>query len=90
MVVYLIHLERKFKHAQHYIGWTDYDDPEYRMKHHRNGNGSKFLRAVNKAGIDYSIVRTWPGKDGNFERFLKNKKHASRFCPICSPQKQLL
>jgi hypothetical protein len=30
------------------------------------------------------VVQTWPGEDGNFERKLKNQKHASRLCPVCN------
>ena len=37
-------------------------------------------------GIQFNVVRTWPDGDRNFERSLKNKKKASRFCPICNPK----
>jgi len=39
--VYLIHLESKIAHAQHYIGWAKFYIQ--RVRHHRNGTGAKFL-----------------------------------------------
>jgi len=81
MMVYLIHFDRPYKHAQHYIGYTDNLDS--RIDCHRHGNGSKLLKAVNAAGIGYKVVRTWPDGDRSFQRQLKNQKNASRFCPTC-------
>lgn len=80
-VVYLIHLERPMAHAQHYIGWCR-DGPEERLATHREGKGSRLLRAVNAAQIPYDIVRIWKG-DRNLERRLKNRKNAKRLCPVC-------
>ena len=53
-----------------------------RLFHHRKGKGSRFLAAANSLGIDYDVVREWPG-DKQFERQLKNRKCAPRYCPIC-------
>lgn len=79
-MVYLIHFDKPFKHAQHYIGYTEHF--EERMDCHKHGTGSRLLRAVNKAGIGWKVVRTWEG-DGNLERRLKNWKKASQLCPVC-------
>ncbi len=83
-MVYLIHFNEKYYHAQHYIGYTRSGRilPE-RISHHRQGHGAKLLEALNKHGIGYEVVRTW--KDGNktLERKLKNRKNASFLCPIC-------
>lgn len=78
--VYLIHLKTKIGHAQHYIGWAL--NVKGRLFHHRKGKGSRFLAAANSLGIDYDVVREWPG-DKQFERQLKNRKCAPRYCPIC-------
>lgn len=84
-MVYLIHLEIPYKHARHYIGFVDGDDlVENRLKKHRSGIGSKFLRAVNNAGIYYFIARLWPGYTRDQERQLKNRKKARELCPICN------
>lgn len=87
-MVYLIHFDKKYYHAQHYIGFVD--EPihklEKRIEYHKKGRGSKLLKVLVEKGIEFSVVRTWPDGDRNFERSLKNKKKASRFCPICNPK----
>lgn len=81
--VYLLHFDRKYKHARHYIGWTRFLDR--RLDHHRNGTGARLMRAVVGAGIDFVLARKWEDKDGNFERKLHNYKNARDLCPICNP-----
>jgi predicted GIY-YIG superfamily endonuclease len=85
-MVYLIHFEKKIGHAQHYIGFCYDERFAARIHHHEKGTGSRLLKAVNEAGIKWSVVRQWPNEDGNFERKLKNKKKASLLCPICLKQ----
>ncbi len=79
--VYLIHLEIKIAHAQHYIGWAKWFST--RIRHHRNGTGAKFLAEAVRREINFDVVRTWENTDGNFERKLKNRKKARTLCPIC-------
>lgn len=79
--VYLIHLDEKIHHAQHYIGWSKFFNQ--RIAHHRHGSGAKFLAEAVRRGIDFKVVRTWHNKDGKFERKLKQQKNARRFCPTC-------
>lgn len=87
-MVYLIHFERKLYHAQHYIGFTDVPLID-RVERHLAGNGSKLLRAVTKAGIEWEVVRVWQDKDRKFERKLKNQKNSKLLCPICKIEKYL-
>lgn len=82
--VYLIHLDEKISHAQHYIGWAKYFSK--RIEYHRTGNGAKFLAEAVRLNINFEVVRTWKNKDGNFERKLKNQKNARRFCPKCKEE----
>ena len=84
MTVYLIHLERPYHHARHYLGFAG--DLQQRLIQHRNGTGAKLLRAVNKAGIPYQVVRTWEGY-GALEQQLKARKNAPRLCPVCMQQR---
>lgn len=79
--VYLIHFNRPLAHARHYIGSTD--DLERRLHEHEQGNGSKLMAAVGRAGITWRLARTWPG-DRAWERRLKRYKKSHRLCPICS------
>lgn len=83
-MVYLLCFDKKFKHAQHYIGFAENQRTfEIRMKHHASGRGSRLMDAVTKAGIGFKVARTWEDGDRNFERKLKNQKNASRLCPHC-------
>lgn len=79
--VYLLHFERPYKHARHYIGWTT-GDLTRRMRQHRNGTGARLMQVVTSAGIDFGLARTWTG-GRNLERSLKNRGGASRACPLC-------
>lgn len=81
--VYIIHLDDKLSHAKHYIGYSK--NIPGRFWHHVNGTGCRFLAACNRKGIKYRITRIWEGKDGNYERLLKNLKESKLLCPVCNP-----
>lgn len=78
--VYLLHFERPYKHAAHYLGWTR--DLEGRLAEHRAGRGSRLMAVVMAAGIGFELARTWAG-DRKRERQLKKQGGASGCCPIC-------
>jgi len=40
-IVYLLHFERSYRHARHYIGFTQ--NLEQRLEQHRAGRGSPLL-----------------------------------------------
>ncbi len=80
-MIYLLHFEKPFKHAKHYLGFTD--DLERRIERHKRGDGSKLIAAVVKANIGFVLARVWPEGDRNFERKLKNGKNTPRLCPLC-------
>ena len=69
--------------AQHYIG---VDLTGQRIQTQTAGQGAAIVRAVQSRGIGFVVAATWPGTR-QFERQLKNRKHASRFCPICHQAK---
>lgn len=85
--VYLIHFKQPFKHARHYLGWCDGGNLAKRVKRHKQGNGSKLMRAVVDAMIEWEVVRTWENVDRNFERALKKRKKTACFCPVCRGNK---
>ena len=76
---YLICLDEPYFHARHYLGYSD--DIPARLTTHRKGHGSPLLAAALAAGIDFRVVRIWPGADRHFERKLHNP-HGSRLCVI--------
>lgn len=81
-VVYLLHFERPYKHARHYLGSTD--DLRERLEQHVRGTGARLLAVVRDAGIAWTIARTWQG-DRTLERRLKRHGGMRRLCPRCTP-----
>ncbi|MFI7447910.1 hypothetical protein ACIBQX_10470 [Nonomuraea sp. NPDC049714] len=79
--VYLLHFERPYKHARHYIGWTP-GDLNRRLRQHRNGTGARLMAVITAEGIDFVVARLWTG-GRNLERSLKRRGGASRCCPLC-------
>lgn len=84
---YLIHFDRPYFHAKHYIGWSG--DIEARFEEHKKGNsGVALIRAVVKAGIELRLARVWEDASRDDERRMKNWKNAgSRLCPICKGER---
>lgn len=84
-MVYLIHFDQPFKHACHYIRFSE--SPacfERRIEHHRSGRGAAIMKAVTNAGIGWSVSRIWEDGDRTFERKLKNRKNSKQLCPHCN------
>lgn len=84
--VYLLHFDRPYRHARHYIGWTA--DLDARLAEHAAGHGARLLAVVKAAGIGWSLARTWPGNRAR-ERQIKNQGGASRRCPACGVRPRL-
>jgi predicted GIY-YIG superfamily endonuclease len=82
--VYLIHFKEKYHHAGHYLGYTKH--LWFRIITHRANIGAKLLRAVNRAGISWEVVRTWAVDSQELERKLKSLKNSPRLCPMCNPE----
>lgn len=86
-MVYLIHFDKPYRHARHYIGFTD--NMDRRMHEHEfNCNGARLLQVVREAGIGFRVVRTWPDGDRSLERKLKNWKKSSCLCPVCRAERR--
>lgn len=83
--VYLIHFVTPYRHARHYLGWTE-GPLELRIGAHREGRGSRLMEVVQAAGVDWQLVRTWPGATRNDERRLKGHS-STRYCPVCQALK---
>lgn len=79
--IYLIHFDRPYKHAQHYLGWAK--QLSARIAHHQDGTGANLLKFVRAAGIPFHMVRTWPGTRTD-ERVLHNYKNSRGLCPVCT------
>lgn len=83
MTIYVLHFSEPIEHARHYIGWTGKDDVQERLKSHMNGAGARIMRAVARRGIKVELALVIPGADLNFERQIKNRGGAGRWCPLC-------
>lgn len=79
--VYLLHFDAPFGHAKHYTGWSA--DLPARLAEHEAGRGARLTEVVAEAGIRFVLTRTWPGVTRVFERSLKNRGGAARYCPGC-------
>ena len=79
---YLLHFERPYHHAQHYLGWTV--DLAARLDEHLNGTGGRLIDVITTEGIGFTCVRTWPGTTLADERKLKRLRNGRRLCPVCT------
>lgn len=90
MALYLVHFDKPYHHACHYLGFVDtgryalQEALDTRMAFHRAGRGSRLLGAVAAAGIDWTVVRTWEEGTRHDERRLKGHS-STRLCPTCNP-----
>lgn len=57
--IYLLHFSKPFKHAKHYIGFTENLDG--RFEAHQKGQGARLLQVLLQVGITWRLVRTWKG-----------------------------
>lgn len=79
--IYLICFDKPLHHARHYLGWSS--DISSRLLGHASGRGSALMAAVVRAGISYTVSRTWPGATRTDERKLKSRNNIAMLCPRC-------
>lgn len=92
-VVYLIHLERPFKHARHYVGSTQNLLERIRCYRAANADACAFMRAVHRAAIDWDVAAVWSFEtieealtwEYSFKKSGRGKhsRTAARSCPAC-------
>src|SRR3989440_11558285 len=82
--VYLIHLNTPYKHAKHYLGFSE--DVQGRVQKHRRGNGARFMEVITKEGISWHVSRIWDG-GRELEAALKTGNNSGRLCPTCLQEK---
>lgn len=88
-VVYLIHFNRPYHHARHYLGTTN--NLERRLWQHAAGRrhgGARLMEVIIAAGITYQLACTWEG-GRELEQRLKAWNNGGRLCPICKAQQQV-
>lgn len=83
-LVYLLHFDKPYKHAKHYIGFSETEDNlQQRLEDHRNGRGARLMEVLKQNNIGFVLAKTYLKVNRTFERRLKNNGGASRICPIC-------
>ena len=80
-IVYLLHFERSYRHAGHYIGFTQ--NLEQRLEEHRAGRGSPLIAAAIAEGIDFQLAAIWEGDRHDERRLHRQKNTRARLCPLC-------
>jgi predicted GIY-YIG superfamily endonuclease len=79
-IVYLLHFDRSYRHARHYIGFTQ--NLEQRLSEHRAGRGSPLIAAAIADGIDFQLAAVWEGDRRDERRLHRQKNARARLCPI--------
>jgi hypothetical protein len=82
--VYLLQITEPYRHAKHYMGWTE--NLSARLALHTEGRGARLVEVVIGHGIGFVLARTWTG-DRFLERKLKGRRMAPRYCPICRAER---
>jgi predicted GIY-YIG superfamily endonuclease len=81
--VYILHFDKPYKHAAHYIGYA-IKDWEARIDEHRRGiSRVRIMEVIKAAGIGFEVAKVFKRVPKTFERKLKNRHGASKICPIC-------
>jgi hypothetical protein len=90
MSLYLLHIEPRYNHAGHYLGWTSDLRVNRRAMEHIDGvkhKASPLVLAALNAGSTVVIARRWEGPqyDRRAERAKKHRGH-TQICPLCRQQ----
>jgi hypothetical protein len=60
-IIYLLHFDRRYRHAGHYLGFCEEGELPRRLACHRKGDGTRLMEVITQAGIGFELARTWPG-----------------------------
>lgn len=81
-MVYLIHFDTPYRHARHYMGFTNEAGLDKRLEAHASGRGARLMEVIVGAGITWRLARTWENATRGDERRMKGRGLKLR-CPIC-------
>lgn len=83
--LYLLHFERPFHHAQHYLGWARHREERIQAHLEGDSDASRLMRAVHEAGIKVTWVQFLDGGKST-ERKIKNRGTLKKTCLMCRPE----
>jgi len=78
--VYVLHFNRPYRHACHYVGWSE--DLFRRLDAHAEGHGGRLMAVIKAAGIGFRITAVFPGTR-ELERRIKRQHGGNKVCPLC-------
>lgn len=81
-VLYIAHIEPRYRHAGHYIGWSGGDSAEDRWEVHLAGGGSPLIKAALSAGCAVTFHELGRGTRSD-ERRLHRRNNGASICPTC-------
>ena len=81
-IIYMLHFSQPYKHARHYVGWTE--DLLDRLDQHAAGHGARLVAVITQAGIGFTLVRICEGTRRT-ERAIKNAGGAPGTAPSAPP-----
>jgi hypothetical protein len=81
-VIYMLHFDRPYRHARHYVGWTE--DLFDRLDAHANGHGARLVAVIWHAGIGFTLIRICEGTRHR-ERAIKHAGGATGTARPASP-----
>ena len=81
-MLYLLHFDRPYKHARHYLGFAEDEETlRSRLEEHKHGRGARLVEVITLAGIGFTVSAILPG---DYEEWHRLKRaHRDRMCPIC-------
>lgn len=85
-IIYILHFDEPLHHARHYIGVSSEQRLEARLKAHANGHGANLTKVLHTLGIGWRVgglIKT-EGHPRLDEAHLKQIKHTSRYCELCT------
>ena len=85
--VYILHFDKKFKHAQHYVGYSE--NVLGRIEKHKTGNGARLMQVIHEHQIGFKVAVVFENRGRDFEHKIKGSHNTKRFCPICRTQECL-
>jgi hypothetical protein len=92
MPVYLLHFDRPYRHARHYMGYAwNLESMHARIDRHYaatpgDGHHHRLIQVIRAAGISFTLARVWETATPEDERRMKCRGHARR-CPLCREER---
>lgn len=82
--IYLLHAENRDGRIHHYVGMTNLNRLDKRLKEHCAGFGAKYTRWLANHCNALSVAKVWVNTDHKQEKRVKAGGNYRGRCPLCS------